>query len=89
MTEPRAFDSAVVLGAGAVGSFLGSLLSRALPTVLVGRPQHVAAITNDGLRLSGELDETVRVDCVGSEECLNWKCEQPTTSTSTKKQYKT
>ena len=62
--EPDAgrLDRAVVLGAGAVGSFLGGRLARVLPTVLVGRADHVAALRRSGLRLSGELDETVRVD---------------------------
>jgi len=64
------FDRAVVLGAGAVGSFLGARLSRVVPTVLVARAEHAAAINSEGLRLSGELDETVRVDAAtGMPEC--------------------
>jgi 2-dehydropantoate 2-reductase len=62
VSATRAFDRAIVLGAGAVGSFLGGRLSRVLPTLLVGREEHVAAVVANGLRLSGELDETVRVD---------------------------
>jgi 2-dehydropantoate 2-reductase len=56
------FERAVVLGAGAVGSFLGARLAPALPTVLVARADHAEAIRVSGLRLSGELAETVRVD---------------------------
>ena len=64
------FNRAVVLGAGAVGSFLGARLSRVVPTVLVARAEHVAAINDHGLRLSGELDETVRLDAAtGMPEC--------------------
>jgi len=61
-TRARPFDRGVVLGAGAVGSFLGARLSRVVPTVLVARAEHAAAINHGGLRLSGQLDETVRVD---------------------------
>lgn len=41
-----------VLGAGAVGCFYGGMLARAgREVMLVGRPQHVAAIERDGLRM--------------------------------------
>jgi len=56
------FERAVVLGAGAVGSFLGARLSPVLPTLLVARADHAEAIRVSGLRLSGELAETVRVE---------------------------
>lgn len=56
------FEHAVVLGAGAVGSFLGARLTPVLPTVLVARAEHAEAIRTSGLRFSGELAETVRVE---------------------------
>ncbi|MHC4247819.1 MAG: ketopantoate reductase family protein [Planctomycetota bacterium] len=62
MSAERTFDRALILGAGAVGSFLGARLASVLPTVLVGREEHVAAVEEGSLRLSGELDETVRVN---------------------------
>ena len=62
MNATRAFDRVVVLGAGAVGSFLGGRLAGVVPTVIVGREEHMAAVSRDGLRLTGELDETVRVE---------------------------
>ncbi len=65
MTEADAkppFERAVVLGAGAVGSFLGARLASVVPTTLVARRAHVEAVKKDGLRLTGELDETVRAD---------------------------
>jgi len=55
------FRSAVVLGAGAVGSFLGARLSRAVPTALVARGEHAEALRARPLRLSGLADEAVRV----------------------------
>lgn len=64
MIATRSFDRVVVLGAGAVGSFLGGRLAGAIPTVIVGREEHVAAVNCSGLRLTGELDETVRVEAV-------------------------
>lgn len=66
MSATCPFERAVVLGAGAVGSFLGARLSRVVPTVLVARAAHAEAIGARGLRLSGELSETVRVEAVDS-----------------------
>jgi 2-dehydropantoate 2-reductase len=62
MAAEGAFDSAVVLGAGAVGSYLGARLSRVVPTLLVGRAAHVRAIRERGLRLTGLVDERVELD---------------------------
>ena len=62
MGESVRYDSAIILGAGAVGSFLGARLAGVLPTTLVGRSAHVDTINRAGLRLTGELDETVSVD---------------------------
>jgi 2-dehydropantoate 2-reductase len=52
-----------VMGAGAVGCYYGGMLARAgHEVVLIGRPQHVAAIARDGLRLeTRDFDERVRV----------------------------
>jgi len=44
----------LVFGAGAIGSFLGGLLSRRHDVTLVGRAEHVAAIRAHGLRISGK-----------------------------------
>ena len=57
----------VVVGAGAIGSLLGALLNRAGNDVtLVARPDHVAAIARDGLRLEGETTGTFAVRAVSS-----------------------
>lgn len=64
MSDALPFDSAFILGAGALGSFLGARLSRVLPTTLVGRAPHVEAICREGLRLTGLLDETVALNAV-------------------------
>jgi 2-dehydropantoate 2-reductase len=50
-----------VMGAGAVGCFYGGMLARAgHDVVLIGRPQHVEAITRDGLRLEAQsFDERI------------------------------
>jgi len=48
MTWPRI----AVLGAGAVGCYFGGMLARAgAPVMLIGRPQHVEALKQDGLWL--------------------------------------
>jgi 2-dehydropantoate 2-reductase len=55
-----------VMGAGAVGSYFGGMLARAGHAVtLVARPQHVEAITRDGLRMETKtFDERVRLQAV-------------------------
>lgn len=54
-----------VLGAGAVGCYYGGVLARAGHDVtLIGRPTHVEAVRNHGLRMTWEeqgREETVRV----------------------------
>ena len=45
-----------IIGAGAIGSTLGALLHRAGQNVLlIGRPAHVSAIRQDGLRVDGKM----------------------------------
>ncbi|PSQ42434.1 2-dehydropantoate 2-reductase, partial [Halobacteriales archaeon QS_9_68_42] len=50
----------VVFGAGNLGSLIGGLLARVHDVTLVGRHPHVRAIREDGLRIEGEITETVR-----------------------------
>jgi 2-dehydropantoate 2-reductase len=52
-----------VMGAGAVGCYYGGMLARAGHSVtLIARPQHVQAITQNGLRMQTRtFDEQVRV----------------------------
>jgi len=52
-----------VMGAGAVGCYFGGMLARAgHEVVLIARPQHVAAIERDGLRMeTRSFDEHVRL----------------------------
>ena len=49
-----------VVGAGALGCLFGGLLARAGATVtLIGRPQHVAAIQQDGLRFDSRGAQSI------------------------------
>jgi 2-dehydropantoate 2-reductase len=51
-----------IAGAGTIGSLLAAHLGRANDvSVLVRRPEHAAALTRDGLRVSGRADFTARV----------------------------
>ena len=61
MTQSLKF---AVMGAGAVGCYYGGMLARAgHHVVLIARPQHVAAINSDGLRLQTQtFDEQVRLN---------------------------
>ena len=60
MTHPL---KVAVMGAGAVGCYFGGMLARAGHEVtLIARPQHVEAITRDGLRMeTRSFDESVRL----------------------------
>src|SRR5205823_1497269 len=53
MDEPNG-PSIAVMGAGAVGCYFGGMLARAgAPVTLIGRQQHVEAISRQGLFLEG------------------------------------
>jgi 2-dehydropantoate 2-reductase len=54
------FDEIIVLGAGAIGSTYGGLLSRNHDVILVGNKLHVDAVNSHGLRISGDMNETFR-----------------------------
>jgi 2-dehydropantoate 2-reductase len=51
----------IVLGAGAIGSLFGAKLAPANDVILIGRPDHVAAINSRGLRLEGLEAGVVRL----------------------------
>ncbi len=59
----KAWPRIAVLGAGAVGCYFGGLLARAgAPVTLIGRPQHVEAMSENGLRIeTAQFDERIRV----------------------------
>ena len=51
------FKKIFVLGAGAIGSSYGALLSRKNDVTLIGNKAHVEAINSKGLTLSGDIQE--------------------------------
>ena len=58
----------VIVGAGAIGGGIGARLVQAgLPTALIARGDHLAAMQRDGLRLrTPREDVTLPVTAVGS-----------------------
>jgi 2-dehydropantoate 2-reductase len=52
------FDRIVVLGAGAIGSVYAAKLAARHDVTIVARPDHVAAIASNGLRLTGREELT-------------------------------
>ncbi len=56
------YTKIIVLGAGAIGSFNGSALSRKADVLLVGRQAHVDAINAHGLEVSGAVEETFHME---------------------------
>ncbi len=61
-SEGPDYTRIIVLGAGAIGSFYGSALSRKADVLLVGRQAHVDAINARGLLVSGAVEETSHVE---------------------------
>jgi 2-dehydropantoate 2-reductase len=55
-SEGAGFRQVIVLGAGAIGSYYGALLSRGATVQLIGRKDHVDAINAEGLVVSGALE---------------------------------
>jgi 2-dehydropantoate 2-reductase len=51
----------IVLGAGAIGSLYGAKLAAANDVILIGRPDHAAAINSRGLRMEGLESGVVRI----------------------------
>ena len=51
----------IVLGAGAIGSLYGAKLAATNDVLLIGRPEHAAAVNAHGLRIEGIEPQTVRV----------------------------
>ena len=49
----------MVLGAGAIGSLFGGLLSKNNDVTLVGREAHVEQVKKHGLKITGEIDAVV------------------------------
>src|SRR5438309_9069175 len=52
----------LVFGAGAMGSFIGGMLSRRHNVVLIGRSEHVDAIRAHGLRIMGKTSVIAKPD---------------------------
>ena len=51
----------VVIGAGAIGSFIGGMLSKNNDVVLVGRKPHVDSIKKIGLSISGKTKLNIKI----------------------------
>ena len=56
------FTNVIVMGAGAIGSYYGSMLSRRADVLLVGRQGHVEAVNTRGLEVTGADEGTFRLD---------------------------
>jgi 2-dehydropantoate 2-reductase len=61
----------IVLGAGAIGSLYGAKLAAANDVILIGRPDHAAAINSRGLRMEGLEPEVVRIRAAAAVTQIN------------------
>lgn len=48
----------VIFGAGAIGSFVGGMLSQKNNVTLIGRKNHIDAVKSNGLQVNGKTDAT-------------------------------
>jgi len=51
----------IILGAGAIGSYYGAMLSKNCNTLLIGRKEHVDAINSNGLKVDGSKEGIFKV----------------------------
>lgn len=58
------FRKIIILGAGAIGSSYGALLSRKNDVILVGNKAHVNAVNSDGLLVEGDVEDRFSVEAV-------------------------
>ena len=61
----------IVLGAGAIGSLYGAKLAAANDVILIGRPDHAAAINSRGLRMEGLESGVVRIPAAAAVTQIN------------------
>lgn len=55
------FNKIFILGAGAIGSIYGALLSRKNDVTLIGEKEHILTIKSNGLRISGDINKNFKV----------------------------
>jgi 2-dehydropantoate 2-reductase len=55
------FHKIFILGAGAIGSAIGALLSKKNDVTLIGKEAHVEAVKSKGLLVSSNTSETFRL----------------------------
>ena len=60
--ETPDFIKVIIVGAGAIGSYYGSMLSRKSDILLIGRRGHVNAINSQGLEVTGAVEGTFDLD---------------------------
>ena len=63
----------VILGAGAIGSLFGALLSKDNNVLLIGRSPHVKAIQTNGLVITGKTNTRVKINAQTTLENLSFK----------------
>ncbi|RJS69664.1 2-dehydropantoate 2-reductase [Candidatus Bathyarchaeota archaeon] len=57
-SESMSFNKIFILGAGAIGSVYGALLSKRNDVTLVGNKKHVETVNSKGLTITGDINET-------------------------------
>ena len=61
----------IVLGAGAIGSLIGGLLSKQNNVILIGREKHVNAIKRNGLEIIGKTNLNIKIQAETNIKNIN------------------
>ena len=61
----------IIMGAGAIGSLIGALLSHNNKVTLIGHPPHITAIQREGLRIEGETNFKGQIPAYENLEEIN------------------
>ncbi len=62
----------VILGAGAIGSLFGALLSKKNDVVLIGRTSHVNAIRKNGLTIDGKTQLNMKISAEDAVDAVSF-----------------
>ena len=62
----------VVIGAGAIGSFIGGMLSKSNDVILIGRKSHIDSIRENGLNIEGKTKLNIKIRAEENIESIDF-----------------
>jgi 2-dehydropantoate 2-reductase len=62
----------IIFGAGAIGSYFGSMLSKNNNVLLIGRKPHIKAIKKNGLKIEDKTNQKIKIEAETSIDDVNY-----------------